>query len=130
MATTPTITIAEVDGLVLVKDADANATAEKNVLAGPCRLKHIHVTNPNAAVAYLKLYDSVNPTVGTDAPEEIYECAGSGTEGGVTDLPVNGGAGILFETGLSYAAVTTGGTAGTTGPTSDVTVVLHLERVS
>jgi len=130
MATTPTITLGEVEGLVIVKDADADEVVEKDVLAGPCTLKHVHVTNGNAGVVYLKFYDDIAPVVGTTAPEEVLQCVGSGTEGGVTDFLINGGKGLRFENGLSYACVTAGGTAGVTGPTSTVSVVVQLERDS
>ena len=121
------VSIAKTDSLWIIKDTDADNTVEKDVLAGPGRLCHVQVTNPNAAVAYLKLYNNKNPTVGSDAPVEIYECAGSGTEGGVTDLPINPPEGLLFSEGISYACVTTAGTAGTTSPTSDVAVVLTVQ---
>lgn len=121
------ISIAKLPTFWTVKDTDADNTVEKDVCAGPCRLCHVHVTNPNAAVAYLKIFNNINPTLGTTDPDEIYECAGSGTEGGITDLPINPSKGLLFSEGLSYACVTAAGTAGTTSPTSNVTVVLTVK---
>ena len=121
------VSVAQLPTYRIVKDTDADGTVERDVCAGPCRLTHIHVTNPNAGAVYLKLFDKVDPTVGTDAPDEIVECVGSGTEGGVTDVPVHPPKGLLFSTALSFACVTAGGTAGTTSPTSNVTVVLHVQ---
>ena len=111
----------------IVKDTDADNTVEKDVLAGPGRLCHVHMTNPNAAVCYLKIFNHINPTLGTTDPDEIYECPGSGTEGGILDLPINPSEGLLFSEGISYACVTAAGTAGTTSPTANVTVVLQLK---
>lgn len=123
---TPSCTSIEFDDHILVKDTVANATPVKDVMAGPCRVTHIHATNGAAAVMYLKLYDNINPSVGTTDPVEIMTLRGSGTEGGVSDFPVD----MEFEEGLSFACVTTGGTAGTTDPTSSVIVALTIEKES
>lgn len=118
---------AKLPTLWIVQDTDADNTVEKDVVVGPCRLLHVEATNPNTAVVYLKLFNKINPVLGTDAPDEIIECAGSGTEGGVTDIPIHPPKGLLFSVGLSFACVTAGGTAGTTSPTSNVTVNLHVQ---
>lgn len=110
--------------IVLIPDADE--TAEKDVRAGGVTAYGMYVDNSaNAAASYVKLYDNADPTVGTDAPEYIFEIEGSGgLNGGKVFIPFNGGTGLVFGTALSVACVTAGGTSGVTGPTS--TVPMHL----
>ena len=107
-------------------DADITATAHLDVMAGPCRLVAVRAKNTgNAAPAYLKTYDALAPTVGTTAPKEIYALEGSGGPGvGHTSFNASPPDGVLFETGLSFAACNAGGTAGTTNPTGTTTLTL------
>lgn len=130
MATTPTVTKADfvLGGdlkFSVVKDDDANATVEKDVMAGPCRVTHIKVKNDNSGtptVVYLKLYDDLNPTVGTTAPDFDFKIP-SGVE---FSLPLNGGKGIKFVNGLSFACIKEAGTAASaqTAPDTNVDVFL------
>lgn len=121
------ISVIEMTGRTVIYDADADNTAENDVRAGPCTLYGVSVKNPNAAVAYLKFYDSAAPTVGTTAPDEIVMLEGSGgLNGGYMHWQVNGTSGLSFTTGLSFACVTGAGTAGTTSPTSNVLVTLEV----
>jgi hypothetical protein len=123
MGTTPTITRAEFPGYTLVKDGTCDNAAEKDVMAGPCRLASLYVNNAeNSASSYLKLYDDENPTVGTTVPDFVIEVPGRF----IGSLPCNPPNGYPFSTGLSFAAVTAGGTAGTTSPSSSFVVELTL----
>ena len=101
----------------LIKDTDANATAKTDVTgaAGTIYMIEIDNTGNPADVAYLKIYDNGAPTVGTTAPDFIFK------------VPVNQSRTIICPDGLdfttlSYAVVTTGGTAGTTAPSNDVSL--------
>ena len=119
---TPTITELDLDDFVQIKDADCNATAEKDIFAGPCRVTAIRIANPSAAIAYVKLYNDKNPTVGTTAPAFVLEVpvmAANVAE----EQPCNPPDGWLFSEGLSIACVTTAGTAGTTSPATNPVLV-------
>ena len=102
----------------IISDADSNATSEDNVRNGATTVYMVDIDNSaNAAVTYTKLYNSTGPTVGTTAPDMIFMVPAS-----VRKVFVLDPAGIAFSTGLSFASLTAGGTAGSTGPTSDVIV--------
>lgn len=120
------VTIAPLGGLNgefrTIRDADVDATVEKDVSDGPCTLYGARIDNSaNAAISYIHMWNNANPTIGTTAPDVV--------------LPVNASDrvtyffkdGIAFSTSLSYAGKTVGGTAGSTGPTSDVIVELVME---
>jgi len=129
------LSIVKLPTLWIVQDTDADNTVEKDVCAGPCRLLHVQVTNPNnpSELAYLKLFNKANPILGTDAPDEIIECPGSNVAsaaGGlaqVTDVPIHPPKGLLFSNGLSFACTVEPGTAGTTTPTLNVAVTLQVQ---
>ena len=74
----------------------------------------------NIAISYIKLFNvaSGSVTLGTTAPDQIIYCPA----GVITTVPFFTGAaqGQTFGTALSAACVTTGGTAGTTPPSSSV----------
>lgn len=109
-------------GLTLVRDTDSDATSEDNVNSGVAVIYLIEVDNTlnaNAAV-YTKLYNSTGPTVGTTDPEIIVLAP----KGKIQTFGVPEG--ISFGTGLSFATVTTAGTAGTTSPTGNVGVKIVL----
>lgn len=102
----------------IVQDDDSNATSEDNVRNGATTVYMVDVDNSaNAAVTYVKLYNAATAVVGTTAPDIILMVPASVRKLFVFDM-----AGVAFSTGLSFASVTAGGTAGTTGPTSDVIV--------
>lgn len=105
-----------------IRDADVDATPELDVMAGPCRVTHIRVGNVDSstALAYLKLYDDPNPTVGTSIPDYVFELPA----GKIVDLSL--GSGIPFANGLSFACVTTGGTAGLASPGASAVVTANL----
>lgn len=109
-------------GPAIVYIADCDETPENDVRGGPCTLMHVNVDNSlNDALTYLKLYNALAPSVGTTVPEEIIQVDNE------EDLSysLNGGAGLAFETGLSIACVTAGGTAGATGPGAAVLVTVE-----
>lgn len=119
-----TITPLGLDGaLKMIADTDIDGTAENNVNAGAATLLMADLDNAaNGAVSYFKGYNNAAPTVGTTAPELILMLPASGRRsfyfyGGLT----------IFATALSFCAVTTAGTAGTTNPTSNVDGVLVIE---
>jgi len=102
----------------IISDADSNATSEDNVRNGATTVYMVDVDNTaNSATTFVKLYDATGPTVGTTAPDFILKVKASVRRVFVLD-PL----GADFTTGLSFASTTAGGTAGTTGPTSDVIV--------
>lgn len=103
------------DALRIIRDADVDATSENNVNDGAATIYGITIDNAaNAAREFVKFYNVAAPTVGTTDPDMILF------------IPLSVARTFIFKTGnnfataLSYAAVTTAGTAGTTGPTSDV----------
>src|SRR3990167_9218993 len=101
----------------LIVDADSDETAENNVTGTTGSMFLIDVDNTaNGAASFLKIYDAASPTVGTTAPDWIFKIPASVRRViGCTE-------GLAFGTALSFATVTAGGTAGVTGPTSDVIV--------
>lgn len=120
------IAIAPLGGLTgilrTIADTDADATPERNVADGATSVYAVFIdNNANAAIEYLKFYDNADPTVGTTAPDMILMVTAS-----TRALYVFRG-GIPFATALSFAAVTAPGTAGVTGPTSDMAVVLFVK---
>jgi hypothetical protein len=103
--------------LRIIRDADCNETLEANVNDGAATIYSVTVDNTaNAAITYLKFWNAATATVGTTDPDLELMVPVSATR------TYNFKSGLAFATGLSYAAVTTAGTAGTTGPTSDVIV--------
>lgn len=120
------LTKTQIGNYTIFYDAEISAVAHLDVMAGPCRLIAVRAKNiGNAAPAYLKTYDSLAPTVGTTAPKEIYALEGNTGPGvGHTSCNVNPPDGILFETGLSFAATNAGGTAGTSNPTGTTAITL------
>jgi len=104
-------------GTKLVKETDANATAQTSVTGAAGTIYMIDVDNTGnpADVAYLKIYDDAAPTVGTTDPDFILK------------VPVNQRRQIVCPDGLdfadlSFAVVTAPGTPGTTAPTNPVIV--------
>lgn len=127
------IAILELTNTVIIRNTDANGTVEKDVRAGPTTLYGMYVDNTgtDSAPAYIKFWDHANPTIGTTPPDFVFEIEGSGSgdandvNGGNVFMVLNGGSGISFTTGMSYAVVTAGGTAGVTDPVTTVKVDLE-----
>lgn len=121
MATTPTLKRMDLENFTVLYIADCDETAENDVMEGPCRIFGALVdTGSVVADVYLKLYDSLEPTVGTTVPDKCIRVVHSD----VVLLALDSPSGIPFATGLSVAMVTTPGTAGSTGPASAVPVTL------
>lgn len=102
----------------MVVDTDADATGENDVRSGAATIYLVDVDNSNnSAVTYVKFYNALAPTIGTTAPDVILRVPASARR--VWSFGLEG---TNFPTAISFAAVTAAGTAGTTSPTSDVTV--------
>ena len=103
-----------------VTDTDADNTAEN---IGATKIYSLDIDNAaNAAVEYLKFYNTANPTVGTTVPRMIVHIAASVRRVWTfTDPPDS------FNVGMAMAMVTAGGTAGSTSPTSNVIVDIVAE---
>ena len=122
------VTILKMPSFTVIRDAEVNGTAEKDVMGRPCTLHHVHLRNVGASAleAWVKLYDDVNPTIGTTIPNEVYQVESSSNVVSavdrIQDIPINPPDGLPFSEGFSFACVTEGGgTAGTTDPNaSDV----------
>ena len=101
-------------------DSDA-ANAAVAVKASSAVLYELEMDNTaNGAASYLKLWNTAaaSVTVGTTAPDMVIMVPASVSRTLVVP------SGLTFGTALSYAAVTTAGTAGTTSPTSDFAIKL------
>jgi hypothetical protein len=105
-------------GTKLTRQTDADENANNDVTNTSGTIYQVQIDNTGNAdnAAYLKIYDDAAPTVGTTAPDFIFKAPISQTRDYV--IPLGGD----FTTALSFACVISGGTAGTTGPTSAVTV--------
>ena len=102
----------------LFVDTDIAGTAVA-VKASSAVVYEIEVDNTaNGAASYLKLWNTAqgSVTVGTTVPDWVLMIPASVSRTLV--MP----AGITFGTALTVACTTAGGTTGSTGPTSDVTV--------
>lgn len=87
------------------------------VKASSAVIYQIEVDNTaNAAASYLKIYNTGTVTVGTTVPDLVLMVPASVSR--AVAIPL----GLTFGTAVSVACTTAGGTAGATGPTSDVLV--------
>lgn len=121
---TPSVNIRHFDTFSQVQDAAVGATAIKDVMSGPCRIKGISVANVggSANAVWLKMYDDLNPTVGTTAPAYSFPIPINFSDS--IPVPVEG---LKFVNGLSYCVEdTSGGTAGTSAPADTVSVGMTL----
>jgi len=101
----------------LIEDASADEVAENDVLLAPCVCNEIEIDNSeNVASSFVKLYNHRAPVVGTTAPDQVIEVAAGERDTVALTLDCT--------IALSFACVTTTGTAGTTPPTEDVPVTL------
>ena len=102
----------------LVQDTDAKGTSADNTTGALGVLYYLEVDNTlNAGqIVYFKMVDDTSVTVGTTAPEYVFMIKGGARRSMVFPL------GLVFATGFTHWCVTGAGTAGTTGPTADVTV--------
>ena len=104
-------------GSKLVINTVTGAVASTSVTGAAGTIYQIDVDNSANSdnAAYLKIYDDAAPDVGTTSPDMVLR------------VPVNQRRCFVVPEGwdfsnLSFACVTTGGTAGTTAPTNPVVV--------
>ena len=110
--------LADLSGSVLFTDTD-NAGTIVSVKGSSGLIYSIDIDNSaNAATTFTRIWNTASGsvTVGTTAPDMIIPVPAS------TRICVQIPAGITFGTAISCASPTTAGTAGSTGPTSDVIV--------
>ena len=107
--------------LKVIRDADIDETLEVNINDGAATIYAIDIDNAaNGAATYVKFWNVAVEqgtgavTLGTTAPDMILMVPAS-----VRRVFAFVG-GLTFSTGITVAAVTAGGTAGVTGPTSAV----------
>jgi hypothetical protein len=99
-------------------DTSVNSSVQQ-AKTGSGTLFMVEIDNTaNSAVTYVKVYDNTTVTVGTTVPDWIFYAPASVKR--TYSVPT----GLAFSTGLAYAAVTQGGTAGTTSPSSAVLLKL------
>lgn len=102
-------------GSEYIKDDSVGATAV--VVTQNKKLAHLVVDNSlNSSETFLKIYDSSAPTVGTTDPDIVIQVPAS------SKLSVSFLDSKPSFTNLAWAALTTPGTGGTTGPTNSVVV--------
>lgn len=103
-----------------ISAASTNATSVKGS-AG--QLYGLYVSNINAAVRYLKLYNKASaPTVGTDTPVLVFAIPGNTAGAGFTIEFTNG---VAFGTGIAFA-LTTGVATADTGAVAANEIVVNL----
>lgn len=95
----------------------ANTSTAVTIKATSATLYELELDNTaNAAASYVKFYNTGTVTVGTTVPDAILMVPAS------TKITLVFPGGTVFGTALSVATVTTGGTAGATGPVTAITV--------
>ena len=102
----------------VVQQTTASATPDDNIFNGAGNIFYIQAKNSNATAAFLKLYDSTGPTVGTTAPDIQIFCKGNVTQNIICRT------GISFATGISMCGVQEDGTEGSTGAESALQVTI------
>jgi hypothetical protein len=110
-------------GMSIVYIPSGVATPEADVMKGPCRLYGILLlgdVTPSSTLNYIHLWDALNPTAGTDAPDYQFS-----VEIGLTRfVPCSLPDGIIFSTGLSVSANQSPGTQVGSSPTGALPLVL------
>lgn len=126
MATSPTITRADFPSYSIIRAilTEGVVVLEKDVMAGPCRVTSIEVTNGDNAILFLRLFDDGNPENGSTAPDHAFPIPAKTDSPNKALMVYSFPVPLVFRNGLSVALVTVGGTAGSTGPTSASTVVI------
>ena len=134
MATTPAITLEELPGgIVIFRDATADKTIQKDIVAGPCRLLHVSVfmtADASPTLIYLHLWNLADPTAATDKEHEQIELhAPSGNVISAYSEICNPPKGIKFDVGLSYGLAFEAGTVAlATPPVADYILTLILKK--
>ncbi len=97
-----------------------NDTNAASVNAAPCTLKGYHISNTNAAVRFVKLYDKASaPSVGTDTPVLTLAVPPGGV---VVGYPPSD-KGIPFANGLALGIVVNAVDSDSTAPAANEVVV-------
>jgi len=112
--------IASTPGANVHYNDTANST-KQTVKAASTVVYQVRVDNSlNGVAVYVKLWNllAASVTVGTTDPDEIIFVPANQ----IINVKVNGEVGKTFATGVVEACVTTGGTGGTTSPTSAVPI--------
>ena len=119
------ITVASPSAEVIFTDTAMGATID-GIKASSALVYYVVVDNSlNGASSYVKLYNlaSGSVTVGTTVPDEVVFVPANAR---VTQVySTSASPGKTFGTALSAACVTTGGTTGNTGPSSNVVVTVN-----
>lgn len=111
-------------GLSLSRTLSAATTNATSVKASAGQLYGFILTNTNAAVRYVKLYNKASaPTVGTDTP--VMTLAVPGNAAGAGMIAAEFTSGIAFGTGIAFA-ITTGVTDADVGAVAANEIIVHL----
>ena len=96
---------------VIVRESALAGTAATNVTSSAGKWYGILIDNTagSAVAAYVRLYDDLSPVIGTTAPDWVFYVAAG------TSLDIVSQTGVTITNGLTIAAITVGGTAGSTG---------------
>ncbi len=121
MGTDPNLKLTEMGGFVIVTVSGLLVAGFLNILEGPCRLYSIIAQTDAGVIDFLKLWDDINPVVGTTDPDYSFK-----VESDVWNSIAIDPDGIVFDNGLSMAADDAGGTAsGTVAVAFNVVLVLR-----
>lgn len=110
-------TVLQADLLTKQFEDTISANAAVVVAAEAITIYAIDITNAQAAINFVKLYNTAGTvTVGTTVPDIVLQIVASDQRS--IAIP----SGLAFDAGLQIATVTAGGTGGTTSPSSNVGV--------
>jgi len=111
-----TVTLGARFGAYFAKEDDADESAGA-IKASSGTVYTVEINNSsNSANTYIKFFNHASPTVGSTVPEMVLKCPASATVTYQFTL------GIAFDTAISIAGLTAGGTAGTAAPGSNAIV--------
>ena len=83
------------------RDEDLKNSVRKNVMGGACTVYSMELHNDGTGgTKWVKMFDAVNPTMGTTIPDFVFEVANNFKS--ILTFPD----GIAFANGLSFAATT------------------------
>ena len=105
-------------GNKLISDTSVGTTVQDNVITGGGYIYWVIIDNTNnSAASYLKFWDATGSvTLGTTDPVVILKAPAS------TKLQYSFPRGIAFGSGICYACTNSAGTAGTSAPSSAVSI--------
>lgn len=106
-------------GANIVADSDADTTSEDAVRNQPCTLYSLDADNIVAADEYIKLYNNLDPTIGTTEPEMIIGPLPNSTRVVCTVV-----GGHFFSVGISMIGSDAPGKAAGSNPASSIPVDL------